>query len=105
MEAVIGSRGVISFDFSVLKLTNVISGGALGVDKLVHNYCISNNIPISEILPNYGKHGTAATHIRNRQIVDSSDIVYAIWDMKSKGTKSVIEYAKKKGKKVIVIEQ
>lgn len=60
-------------------------------------------IPIDVIMPDYATHGKAATHIRNRQIVDKSDKVIAFWDGGSKGTKSVIEYARKMKKDVRVI--
>ena len=36
--------------------------------------------------------------MRNKLIVDSADFVLAVWDGKSKGTKSVIDYCKKQGK-------
>jgi len=36
--------------------------------------------------------------VRNKVIVDYADKIIAFWDGKSKGTLSVIEYAKKTGK-------
>ena len=41
---------------------------------------------------------------RNRYMVDKSDIILAIWNgEKSGGTWNTIEYAQKKGKKIIYI--
>ena len=105
MEAVIGSRTIKYFDFSKLKLTNVISGGALGIDSAVRLYCMGKGIPLTEIKPIYSSFGRSAPIIRNKEIVQKADLIYAIWDRKSKGTKFVIDYALKIGKKVVVIEQ
>ncbi len=42
---------------------------------------------------------------RNRYMVDNSDIVIAVWDGRSgSGTGATVNYAKKQGKKVIIIE-
>lgn len=43
--------------------------------------------------------------IRNRYMVDNSDVVIAIWDSYSKGgTKNCIDYAIKQGKSVLIID-
>jgi hypothetical protein len=104
--AIIGSRGINKIDFSVInnEITLIISGGAKGVDTLAKQFAISNSYPIVEILPDYNKnYFKIAPIIRNYQIVDKSDIIYAFWDGKSKGTLSVINYAKKINKKIIII--
>lgn len=41
---------------------------------------------------------------RNRYMVDSSDVVIAVYDGKAGGTKQTLEYALKQGKKVVVID-
>lgn len=83
--------------------TCLISGGAKGADSLAERFSMATAIPIEVIKPDYAVHGKAATHIRNRQIVDKSDKVIAFWDGSSKGTKSVIEYASKLKKDLRVI--
>lgn len=46
----------------------------------------------------------SAYHVRDRQVVDESDIVYAIHDGRNDGgTASTIKYAKKRGKRVHVL--
>ena len=47
--------------------------------------------------------GGAVPIVRNKQIVDYADHVVAFWDGNSKGTLSVINYAKKAGKPCDVI--
>lgn len=46
--------------------------------------------------------GRGAGVMRNRQIVESSDYVIAFWDVKSRGTKSSIDYARKQNKMVYI---
>jgi hypothetical protein len=95
--AVIGSRNV-SFDISEYipaEATSIISGGASGVDRLAELYADKMNIPKHIIKPDYEKYGKLAPLVRNEAIVNSADMVVAIWDGKSRGTKYVIEYARK----------
>ena len=54
-------------------------------------------------MPNYERYGRGAPIKRNYEIVDYADEVLAIWDGKSRGTRSVIDYCNKKGKKVRVV--
>lgn len=41
--------------------------------------------------------------IRNSLIIDSSELVIAFWDGKSKGTQDSIGKARKSGKKLIIV--
>lgn len=109
--AIIGSRECSNIDFAgnleavlnVSKDDTIISGGAKGIDTLAANYAKEKNINLIEILPDYKKNGRAATFIRNREIVDSSNIIVAFWNGKSKGTKYTLDYARKKSKRIIVV--
>ena len=108
--AIIGSRSIKAFDFTTIEgisdITAVVSGGAVGVDTLAREYFGGIlGLPFEEIKPDYNKHGRAAPHIRNRMIVDSCDMVLAVWDGTEKGgTYSTIKYARSKGKKIKVIQ-
>ena len=42
--------------------------------------------------------------IRNRELVDTCDLLLAVFDGKRGGTMQTVEYAKKRGKKVVVID-
>ena len=103
--AIVGSRGIksIKLDKYVSNDDEIISGGAKGVDSLAADYARRNNIRLTEILPQYEKYKRAAPIIRNREIVDLADCVIAFWDGESRGTLSVINYAKKVGKECRVI--
>ena len=111
--AIVGSRNTGTVDFSLVMdelrqriknpITEVISGGAKGYDTMAAAWAILRGIAVTELRPDYQKHGRAATFIRNRAIVDSADIVVAFWDGKSRGTKYTIDYAEKKRKDIIIV--
>lgn len=103
--AVIGSRG-LSVDISeyIPKETNeIISGGAKGIDSLAECYADKNNIPKLIIRPEHQTFGMFAMRKRNRLIVECADMVLAIWDGKSRGTKYTIDYALRIGKPIKII--
>ena len=50
-----------------------------------------------------GNYTKICMHIRNRYMVDNSDIVIAIWNGKSGGTEKTVKYAKTKKKPIIII--
>ena len=87
-------------------ITEVVSGTANGVDKLGEQYANENNIPIKRFVPNWKGLGKKAGFVRNRQMGDyakeNNGILVAFWDKQSKGTKGMIDYAKKIGLKSVV---
>ncbi|MEG1651706.1 MAG: hypothetical protein RR287_07835, partial [Oscillospiraceae bacterium] len=105
--AIIGSRNLI-----VNKLekylpegaTEIVSGGARGIDTCAREYAVANDLKLTEFLPEYVKYGRGAPLKRNLQIIDYADEVIAFWDGQSQGTKYVIENCKKKNKKVTVFK-
>ncbi len=84
-------------------VTEIVSGGAKGIDSDAERYADENGIKITVFLPKYNLYGRGAPIKRNRQIVDYADEVLAFWDGSSKGTKSVIDHCGKTGKKITVI--
>ena len=106
--AVVGSRSVKNIDLSpyISQGDEIIAGGAVGVDACAAAYAKKNTLTLTEFLPQYDRFGRAAPIVRNREIVDYADQVLVFWDGQSKGTQSVIQYAKKQGKpcKIILIE-
>ena len=104
--AVIGSRNLaidnIS-DYLPNETTEIVSGGAKGIDTAAREYANANSIKFTEFLPEYSKYKKGAPLKRNLQIIEYADEVIAFWDGKSKGTKFVIDSCNKTGKKVTVI--
>ncbi len=102
--AVIGSRTLtIDLDkYLPCGITEIVSGGAKGIDMCARKFSHNNNIALTEFLPEYERYGRAAPVKRNIKIIEYSDCVIAFWDGKSKGTKSVIDYCRKIGKEITV---
>lgn len=105
--AVIGSRNLNVTnlkDYIPENVSEIVSGGAKGIDSDARNYAQKNNIPLKEFLPDYKKFGRAAPLKRNLQIIEYADIVIAFWDGKSHGTKYVIENCRKLNIPVQIVE-
>lgn len=98
--AIIGSRN-LQVDhleaFIPPEATEIVSGGAKGIDTCAREFALANNIKLTEFLPDYDKHGKSAPLERNIQIIEHSDLVLAFWDGKSRGTKYVIDTCKERG--------
>ena len=97
--AVIGSRGLSVADlgnYLPSGITEIVSGGAKGVDTYAKEYALAHNIKLTEFLPEYDKFGRSAPLKRNITIIEYADIVIAFWDGKSHGTKFVIDNCKKR---------
>ena len=104
--AVIGSRNItdIRIDRYIPDgVTEIVSGGAKGVDALARDYAERNVIKLTEFLPQYSIYGRAAPIKRNNEIAKYADEALALWDGRSKGTEHTINFFKKLGKKVTVV--
>ena len=82
----------------------IVSGGARGADKLGERYAKENDFEIEFYPADWTTHGKAAGPIRNREMAKIADYVICFWDGKSAGTKSMIDYAKKNGKEIRIID-
>ena len=103
--AVVGSRSVRSCAALAVRLAalapdQVVSGGAVGVDALAAAWARAHGVPLLELRPDYAAHGpTAATHVRNAEIVRRATLVLVVWDGKSKGTLSTLRAARRLGRR------
>ena len=101
--AVVGSRSLQILDlgkYLPAGVTQIVSGGAKGVDQCAREYARKMDIPLLEFLPEDPKYGRAAPIRRNEEIVRSADLVLAFWDGKSRGTMYTVRFARKMGVKV-----
>ncbi len=104
--AVIGSRGLEIDDIEKYipdGVTEIVSGGAKGVDFCAREYAIKRGIKLVEFLPEYEKFKKGAPLKRNLQIIDYADKIIAFWDGKSRGTKYVIDNCREQNKEIEVI--
>ena len=98
--AIVGSRGlqVLHLEkYLPAGVTEIISGGAKGVDTCAREYALSHGLKFTELLPEYTRYGKAAPLKRNLSIIQRADLVLAFWDGTSHGTKHVIQNCKKQG--------
>ncbi len=95
--AVIGSRNLTIENLNnylPYRVTEIVSGGAKGIDTSARTYALNNNIPLTEFIPDYKKFGKSAPLKRNLEIIKHSYLIIAFWDGKSRGTKYVIDNCK-----------
>ena len=104
--AIIGSRNLTIENLEEYipeETTEIVSGGARGIDTCAGEYAEKNGIPLTVFLPDYRRYRGGATFCRNGEIVKYADCVLAFWDGKSKGTEHVIRLCEKFNKKIRVV--
>lgn len=85
-----------------LNVTEVVSGAAKGVDTLGEQWAKKNNIPVKQFPADWNKNGNSAGPIRNKQMAEYGEVLVALWDYESRGTKNMIDTAKNNGLEVFV---
>ena len=99
------AKEYIDFCISNIRKENkiiIVSGGARGADALGERYAKENRFEIERYLADWDTYGKSAGPKRNEKMAQVSDYVICFWDGKSRGTKSMIEYAKKYKKPIRV---
>jgi hypothetical protein len=91
-----------AWDIACIDPTIIISGGAQGVDKLGERWAKLMGIPVQRFPAAWDIYGKAAGIYRNRIMAQRADALVAIWDGKSRGTKNMIEEARKRELKIYV---
>ena len=111
--AIIGSRSFTDYEklkcfikekISLENVDFVVSGGAKGADKLGELFADEHGIDKKIFLPDWNKFGKQAGFIRNKDIIENSDVVFAFWNGFSKGTKNSLKLAEKLNKKIYLYE-
>ena len=89
------------------KITLVITGGAKGIDTLAFQTAEAAGIRNLQFLPDRkkfpGRLVSRAFQERNRQIVASCDVLLAVWDGRSHGTKNTLAYARQIDKPMYLV--
>lgn len=86
----------------------IISGTARGVDRLGEQFAAEFDYDIVRFPANWDKYGKSAGYIRNTEMAQyavddgSYGVLIAFWDGESRGTKHMIDTAKRYGLSVFV---
>lgn len=113
-----GSRGFDCFDtmlghMSLLPadfpnedgtITEIVSGGARGADRLGEDFAKLQFLPVKQFIPDWNGKGKGAGFIRNEEMANYADALIAFWDQKSNGTKHMIDCMRKRNKPVYVFD-
>lgn len=101
---VAGSRGFHNYELLKSSLDKIlqnqtdieiVSGGARGADLLGERYAQEKGYSIKIFLADWERLGKRAGFFRNKEMAKYADACVCFWDGKSRGTKSMIELAKK----------
>ena len=90
-------------------LTRIISGGARGADTLGERFANEMGLEISRFIPDWDGLGKRAGYVRNAEMAkfavedDNDGMLIAFWDGQSRGTKHMIDLAKRYGLEVHVV--
>lgn len=86
-------------------ITEVVSGGANGIDTCGELWATENNIPIKRFPAYWDNFGKMAGFLRNTQMAEytgDKGALLAVWDGKSRGTKHMIQIAGRYGLRIKV---
>ena len=106
-----GSRNIEEYqaildaiEASGFEITEVISGGARGVDSLGERYGTEKGIPVKVFPADWESDGRKAGIMRNKKMAAYAEALIAVMFNNSKGTSHMISESIAKGLKVFVIE-
>ena len=111
--AIVGSRSLSDSCYPILAeyvpqgTSQIISGGAEGVDQLAERYALEHSLAMTVIRPDYKTYERHAPLVRNREICHEADYVLIFWDGRSRGSMNVIMTCIKQNKpfRVLLIDQ
>lgn len=96
-------EGVVqAVEQSGFDVSEVVSGGASGIDELGQIYAKEYNLDLTVFYANWKKRGKAAGPHRNSRMASYADALIALPGPDSKGTYHMIKEAKSKGLQVFV---
>jgi len=87
-------------DYSTVE---IVSGAANGADKLGERYANERGHQIKKFPADWDKYGKSAGYRRNAEMANYAGALIAFWDGVSRGTSHMINLAKEKGLKILII--
>lgn len=82
----------------------IVEGGAKGADACGKKWAEDNGVMVKTFPAHWDLYGKRAGHLRNAEMAEYATHLVAFWDGQSRGTKNMIDTAKKAGLKVIVVK-
>lgn len=82
----------------------ILSGHCSGVDMMAERYAAEKGYCLEVYPAEWDRYGLAAGPMRNQVMVVNSDMVIAFWNGTSKGTRNLIDTAKKLNKILRVVD-
>lgn len=92
----------IAINNSGFTITEVVCGGAKGVDRLGEQWAKENDISIEYFLADWDMYGRRAGILRNSQMAKYADALITVWDGVSPGTNNMIAVMSKLGKPIYI---
>ena len=92
--AVIGSRKLTDVDIDKYvsgEVEEIVSGGAVGVDRCAADYARLKGLKLTEFLPEYEHYGRAAPIVRNKQIRQALFLFQALQQIENLRTHGHVE--------------
>lgn len=101
-EAIYSGLAYLGYLLEALDVSELISGAARGVDQLGERWAKDNQVDIKRMPAEWQRYGKSAGYRRNEEMAiyanaDGRGVLIAIWDGQSRGTKHMIDLAKKHG--------
>ena len=84
------------------QITKVISGTAMGSDRFGELWAQRVGIDVLRMPAEWNLYGMSAGPRRNKEMAQNSDCLIAIWDGSSRGTQSMLGYARKYGLRTMI---
>ena len=72
----------------------ILSGHCSGVDTTAEMYAEEHGLPVEIFKPDRKRYGRGGGPVRNKQMIESCDVVIAFWDGVSRGTKIFLNWQK-----------
>jgi hypothetical protein len=113
---VAGSRDFDDYELLKIKLDKIlsslidlyeieiVSGMARGADRLGERYAAERGYRVKDFKADWDRYGKPAGPIRNEEMAQYADACVVFWKNKSKGSRSMIDLAKKYKLKLRVID-
>lgn len=109
---VAGSRHIDDYELvrraiqeSRFDISEIVSGGARGVDQLGERYANEVGVPVKRFEADWSQHGKAAGPLRNAEMAQYADALVLVWDGKSKGSANMRQQALARGLQVFEYKQ